>query len=156
MNQLEHSYSIFVRATPDQVWQALTDPALTTQYYFGGAMQSDWRVGSEYRLATPDGTNVQFEGAVLEAEPGRRLAQSVHIKFDPEFIGHDEMSIAWDIEPFGEACRVTIWHRGAPTTAKLFALVTSRCPDLLSGMKTLLQTGTPLRISEPTQAGAKA
>jgi uncharacterized protein YndB with AHSA1/START domain len=154
MNQLEHSYSIFIRATPEQVWQALTDPALTTRYYFGGAMQSDWRAGSEYRLTSPDGAGVQFEGTVLEAEPGRHLVQSVHIKFDPAFIGHDDMSIAWDIEPFGEACRVTIWHRGAPTTATLFAILTSHCPDLLSGMKTLLETGTPLSIGQPSRAGA--
>jgi len=152
VNPLEHSHSIYIRATPEQVWQALTDPALTTQYFFGGAMQSDWRVGSEYRLTSPDGANVQFDGAVLESEPGRRLVQSVRIKFNPAFVGHDEMSIAWDIEPFGEACRVTISHRGAPTTTQVFAFVTSHCADLLSGMKTLLETGTPLRIDQPSQA----
>jgi uncharacterized protein YndB with AHSA1/START domain len=150
--ELEHSYSIFIRATSAQVWQALTDSSFTTQYYFDSAVESDWRVGSDYRMTSPDGTRVSFEGTILALEPERRLVQSVHIKFHPAFLAHENMSIAWDIEQFGEACRVTITHHGAPSTAELFAMLTARCPDLLSGMKTLLETGRPLRIGQPETA----
>ncbi len=152
MGELQHSYSVFIRATPEQVWEALTTSSFTTQYYFGSAVESDWRVGSDYRMTDPTGTSVTFDGKVLEADRPRRLVQSVNVKFDPAFRGHGELSISWDVEQYGETCLVTIGHRGTDSDARLFHMLTSHCPHVLSGLKTLLETGTPLRIGKPASA----
>jgi uncharacterized protein YndB with AHSA1/START domain len=152
--ELKHSYSIFIQATPQQVWEALTTSRFTTQYYFNSAVESDWRVGSDYVMTSPDRATVKFEGKVLQSDPPRHLVQTVNVKWDPALVGHKEMTIGWDIEQFGETCRVTISHRGFDSDAKLFAMLTGQCPHLLSGMKTLLETGKPIHIGKPVAAGA--
>jgi len=116
--ELEHSYSILIRATPAQVWQALTDSSLTTQYYFDSAVESDWRVGSDYRMTSPDGTRVSFEGTILALEPERRLVQSVHIKFHPAFLAHEECDATGEVL----SC-------GGGRVARVFVGVTPGCFD---------------------------
>lgn len=151
-NQLEDKYRIVVQATPEQVWEALTTPKFTKQYYFGLSPESDWQPGSPYAMTR--GGETGFDGTVLKAERPRRLLQSVKVKFLPALTNHEELTIQWDIEPLGEACSVTITHRGSSADAELFAQVTSTCPELLSGLKTLLETGRPLRMDHPAAVGA--
>lgn len=147
--ELVHSYSAFIKASPEQVWEALIKPELTTQYNFGGAANSDWRTGSDYVMTSADGASVLYSGKVLVSDPPRHLAQTVNIKFNPAWAGHEEMTIDWEIDQFGEACQVTIRHRAPDSAAQPFERLTSHCPRLLSGLKTLLETGKPLRIGEP-------
>ncbi|MDJ0459676.1 SRPBCC domain-containing protein [Arthrobacter sp. NQ7] len=154
--ELIDSYSGFIKATPQQVWEALTNPALTIQYPFGGAVESDWRPGSDYVTKSADGASVMYDGKVLESEPPWRLVRSVHVKFSPAFTGHQEMTIRWDVEQFGETCKVTISHRGHASDAQLFEMLTSHCPHLVSGLKTLLETGQPLHIGQSATATAQA
>jgi uncharacterized protein YndB with AHSA1/START domain len=150
---LEHSYSIYIKASPEQVWEALTTPSFTTRYFPGGAVKSDWQEGSDYTMNSADGAKVLYDGRVVVSHRLRRLVQTVNIKFDPSVIGHEEMTIEWDIERFGETCLLTIIHRGADSVAKQFGMLTSHCPDLMSGIKTLLETGQPLQIGERVEAG---
>jgi uncharacterized protein YndB with AHSA1/START domain len=151
-SELVHSYSVFIQATPEQVWEALTTSRFTTQYNFGSAVTSDWRAGSDYAMTTADGASVMYDGKVVVADPPRHLVQTVNIKFDPALAGHKEMTIGWDIEQFGEACQATITHRGFDSDANLFEMLTSHCPHVLSGLKTLLETGKPLRIGQRAAA----
>jgi uncharacterized protein YndB with AHSA1/START domain len=152
-NQLEHTYRIVIQATPEQVWEALTTSEFTRQYYFGLAAEGDWRSGSAYAMRRGDTTG--FDGTVLVSERPQRLLQTVKVKFLP-ITNSDELTIQWDIEPLGDACSLAITHRGSPSDATLFAQVTATCPELLSGMKTLLETGRPLRMDHPAAAGATA
>jgi uncharacterized protein YndB with AHSA1/START domain len=153
-HELIHRYSIFIKATPQQVWEALTDPRFTTQYNFGSAAKSDWRTGSGYVMTSADGASVMYDGTVLVSDPPRQLVQSVNIKFDPAHVGHREMVISWDVEQFGETCQVTISHRAFDSEAQLFEMLTGHCPHLMSGLKTLLETGEPLHIGQRTTAQA--
>jgi uncharacterized protein YndB with AHSA1/START domain len=150
---LEHSYSIYIKASPEQVWEALTTPSFTTRYFPGGAVKSDWQEGSDYTMNSADGAKVLYDGRVVVSHRLRRLVQTVNIKFDPSVIGHEEMTIEWDIERFGETCLLTMIHRGADSVANQFGMLTSHCPDLMSGIKTLLETGQPLQIGERVEAG---
>jgi len=109
---LEHSYSIYIKASPEQVWEALTTPSFTTRYFPGGAVKSDWQEGSDYTMNSADGAKVLYDGRVVVSHRLRRLVQTVNIKFDPSVIGHEEMTIEWDIERFGETCLLTMIHRG--------------------------------------------
>jgi uncharacterized protein YndB with AHSA1/START domain len=153
-SELTHSYSVFIKATPQQVWEALTTSRFTTQYNFGSAVTSDWRPGSDYAMTSPDGASVMYDGKVLVADPPRRLVQTVNVKFDPALAGHKEMTISWDVEQFGETCQVTIGHRGSDSDATLFEMLTSHCPHVMSGLKTLLETGKPLHIGQHVAAQA--
>lgn len=153
-NELSHTYSIFIQAAPEQVWEGLTDPRFTVEYNFGSAARSDWRPGSDYAMTSPDGTSVMYDGKVLVSEPPRHLVQTVNIRFDPAFAGHREMTIDWEVEQFGDACQVTISHRGSDSDAKLFTMLTDHCPHVMSGLKTLLETGKPLHIGQRVAAEA--
>ena len=149
-DELSHNYSVFIKATPQQVWEALTDPRFTTQYNFGNAAKGDWRTGSHYAMTSADGATVKYDGTVLLSDPPRQLVQTVNIKFDPAHVGHREMEISWDVEQFGETCQVTITHRAFESEAQLFEMLTGHCPHLMSGLKTLLETGQPLHIGQRT------
>lgn len=148
--RLEHSYGLFIQATPEQVWEALTESRFTTRYFFGAAVQSDWRVGSPYAYTSPDGAQVKFDGEIIEAEPPRRLLQTLNVKLDPALLNREPMRLDWRIEPAGEACRVTLIHHAHEADARVFGILTSHCEQLLSGMKTLLETGKPLRVAQRT------
>lgn len=153
-SEITDRYAIFIKATPEAVWEAVTAPRFTTQYFPGGALESDWQRGSRYTRTAPDGS-VMYDGTVLESDPPRRLVQSVTFR-NPAFAGHKELTIAWDVEPAGEACRVTISHFGSASDAQLLETVTGHCPHMMSGLKTLLETGAPLHIDEPAASGAHA
>jgi uncharacterized protein YndB with AHSA1/START domain len=152
-DQLVDTYRIVVQATPEQVWEALTTPSFTTQYYFGLSAESDWQSGSAYAMRRGDAT--AFDGTVLHSERPRRLLQTVKVRFLP-ITNTEEMTIEWGIEPLGEACSVAITHKGSSADAELFAEVTNTCPELLSGLKTLLETERPLRMDHPAAVGATA
>lgn len=149
-NQLVDTYRIVVQATAEQVWEALTTSSFTTQYYFGLSVESDWQRRSAYAMRRGDTT--AFDGMVLDFDRPRHLLQTVNVKFLP-ITNQEELTIQWDIEPVGDACSVAITHKGSPADAGLFAQVTSTCPELLSGLKTLLETGLPLRMDHPAAAG---
>jgi uncharacterized protein YndB with AHSA1/START domain len=149
-NKLEHSYQIIIQATPEQVWQALTDARFTTQYFPNTAVESDWQAGSDYSHKRGDA--VAFDGKVVVSDRPRRLVQTVHMKFDPAVIGHKEITLSWDIEQMGESCMLTIGHEGSESDRKLFEHLTGHCPHTLSGIKTLLETGKPLSIPQPVAA----
>jgi uncharacterized protein YndB with AHSA1/START domain len=149
---LEDRYRIVVQATPEQVWEALTTASFTTQYYFGLSPDSDWKSGSPYAMTR--GGQTAFDGTVLESERPRHLLQTVSVKFLPGLTNREQLTIEWDIEPLGDACSVAITHKGSSSDAELFAEVTKTCPELLSGLKTLLETGRPLRMDHPAAAGA--
>jgi uncharacterized protein YndB with AHSA1/START domain len=152
-DQLVDTYRIVVQATPEQVWEALTTSRFTTQYYFGLAAESEWQSGSAYAMRRGDTT--AFDGTVVDSARPHRLLQTVRVKFLP-ITNQEELTIRWDIEPLGDACSVAITHQGSSVDAELFAQVTSTCPELLSGLKTLLETGRPLRMDHPAAIGATA
>jgi uncharacterized protein YndB with AHSA1/START domain len=151
-NRLEHSYGLFIQASPEQVWEALTESRFTMQYFFDSAVQSDWRVGSPYAYTSPDGAQVKFDGEIVEADPSRRLLQTLNVKLDPRLVNREPLRLGWKIEQAGEACLVTVTHEGHEADARVFAMLTSHCEQLLSGMKTLLETGKPLRMAQPAHA----
>ena len=82
-DELDHVYSIFINASPERVWRAITDGDDTVQYYFGTRVVSDWAPGSHIRYDYPDGT-VAADGEVIAVEPPNRLEMTFHARWDPE------------------------------------------------------------------------
>jgi uncharacterized protein YndB with AHSA1/START domain len=143
-------YQVFIRTTPQKLWQALTDDAVTKKYFFGEAIHSDWKRGSEWYSTGPNGSR-DVEGTVIEADPPKRLVVTWHILYDKELSG-EQSRVTYLIEKRGEVCRLTVTHElnEAPRTAKHIS--DNGWSLVLSGLKTLLETGQPM----PMPAAAEA
>jgi DNA-binding transcriptional ArsR family regulator len=138
-------YEIYIRTTPEKLWQGLIDPALTRKYFFGTAYQSPPVTGSPYVSAMPDGS-VAVDGMIIEADPPRKLVQTWHVCYDPE-MAKELSRVTWLIEQRGTSCKLTATHEleSAPLTAKHVG--NEGWIVILSGLKTLLETGETLEIA---------
>jgi uncharacterized protein YndB with AHSA1/START domain/DNA-binding transcriptional ArsR family regulator len=137
-------FEIFIRATPEQIWRALTDGALTPQYYIGTRVESTWQVGAPYRYIAPDGQAL-LVGEVLEIDPPHHLVTT----FQPTWAAPADSQpsrVTWAIAPAGPACRVTVTHEGLDPASALTPQLSSGWAEILSGLKTLLETGEPLVV----------
>jgi uncharacterized protein YndB with AHSA1/START domain/DNA-binding transcriptional ArsR family regulator len=146
----KHVYEVYIAATPEQVWAALTQSEFTRQYYYGNDVESDWQPGSPLVYRNPDGTEaIQCE--IIEADAPRRL---VHTFFFP---GTDESPsrCTWSIEPRGAATLLTLTHDEFDGETSTYRSVAHGWVPVLSGLKTLLETGKPLEISYPAAEGVR-
>ena len=145
-----HVYEVYIAATPERVWRALTESEFTKQYYYGNTVESDWKPGSPMVYRNPDGTE-SIECEVIEADPPRRL---VHTFFFP---GTEESPsrCTWSIEPRGEATLLTLTHDEFDGETATYRSVAHGWVPVLSGLKTLLETGKPLEISYPVAEGVR-
>lgn len=154
MSAPQHVFEVYIRATPERLWQAITDPALTAVYYFGSEIESDFRIGSPLRYKQPDGS-LDIDGEVLEVDPPRRLVHS----FSTRWEANDDppTTVTWEITPMGsETCLLAVTHGGFATENATYESVRGGWPMILSGLKTLVETGAPLHIEVPQSAGATA
>jgi uncharacterized protein YndB with AHSA1/START domain/DNA-binding transcriptional ArsR family regulator len=146
----KHVYEVYIRATPEEVWRALTDSELTKQYYYENTVESDWMPGSPMTYRNPDGS-VAIACEIVEADAPRRL---VHTFFFP---GTDESPsrCTWSIEPRGDATLLTLTHDEFDGETSTYRSVAHGWVPVLSGLKTLLETGKALAISYPTREGVR-
>lgn len=136
-----HIYEVFIRTTPEALWHALTDGAMTKKYYYASRVVSTWQQGAAYEY-TRDG-QVLIEGEVLEADPPRKLVTT----FKPLFWrdGNFPAShVTFEIEPKGAVCKLTLTHDMLDSGEAVPASVVSGWAEILSGLKTLLETGDML------------
>ncbi len=135
------SYTTYIKATAERVWQALTD-AETTAAYWGHANRSDWHVGSAWAHERIDGSGIaDVVGTVLESDPPRRLT----ITFDApqEERAVDPSIVTFVIEPFQEIVKLTVTHTGIPGDDNLEAAAIGWA-SVFANLKTLLETGSVL------------
>lgn len=141
------SYETFFRATPQQVWDAITRPEHTERYFFGTRVSLDARPGGkiEYRMA--DGA-LMVDGDVKRVTPGSELTHTWRVHYDPSAQG-EVSTVTWRIERRGDATKLTAIHElaEAPNTARNVG--TDGWSVVLSSMKTLVETGQPLVIGQP-------
>jgi len=143
-----HVYQIYIRTSPERLWQALVDGDLTRQYYFGCGIESDWTPGSPYRLVDDAGA-VLVAGQNIEVDPPRRLVQTFGAAWAPEVGGDGPSTVTWEIEPLGDAgqtCKLTLVHDGIDPASARGKELAAGWAQILSGLKTLLETGEPLVV----------
>jgi uncharacterized protein YndB with AHSA1/START domain/DNA-binding transcriptional ArsR family regulator len=146
MDRPRHVFQIFIRTTPERLWQAITDPAFTERYFFQTRIDATWHSGAPLRYLTLDAQLV-VEGEVLVADPPRRLITTWAFRNDPELVDDPPSRVTWEIEPLGETCRLTVVHDDFPTETATFRSVGSGWPLVLSSLKSVLETGEPLRVN---------
>ena len=138
-------YMIYIRATPQQVWDAIVKPEYTSQYFFGSRVQTSARAGEPIRHVAPDGTTLWGDDAVLESDPPRRLVHTWQPLYDAELQAEPPSRVTWDIEPQpGGVTRVTVTHDQLEHSPKTASHVNGGWMFILSSMKTLLETARPL------------
>jgi uncharacterized protein YndB with AHSA1/START domain len=139
---MEKVFEIYIKTTPERLWEAITDPEMREKYSFGMRVVSDWTPGSRYQSTARDGTVVLGEGENLEIEPPRRLVQSFQALWSDEVKREGLSRVTWEIEPVGDSCRLTVTHDQLREGAhdELYG----GWPMILSGLKTLLETGESL------------
>jgi uncharacterized protein YndB with AHSA1/START domain/DNA-binding transcriptional ArsR family regulator len=141
----KHVYEIYIRTTPDKLWKAITDPAFIKQYFYEQTVESQWRRGSAYLHRAPDGAT-RIQGTIVEIDQPRRLVQTFACP-DKEDTKSDRPSrVTWLIEKMGETCKLTLIHDDFDGETATFKSVGKGWNPVLSGLKTLLETGKPLVI----------
>jgi DNA-binding transcriptional ArsR family regulator len=141
-DQMEKVFEIYIRTTPERLWEAITDPVIRTKYQFGASVASDWTVGSPYRLGHPAAERSLIEGVNLVVERPIRLVQTMHALWGPDAERAGTSRVTWEIEPVGDSCRLTVVHDQLPPDAP--AELYGGWPMILSGLKTWLETGQTL------------
>ena len=144
-------YVTLINTTPEKLWTALTDPAFTRQYWCGIKVVSDWKAGSKWTFHL-DG-ELTDEGTVLKSEPPRLLSYSFHHLGEES--KHERPSrVTYEIEPIGEkpgldgtGVKLTVTHDEFPQESTVLPKVSNGWPMILSGLKTLMETGHSLGIS---------
>src|SRR5262245_7805457 len=135
-------FEIFIKATPDRVWEAITDPAIRARYSFGVSTESDWSQGSTYRSGVPGVIDIA-EGENVEVDPPRRLVQTFTALWSGEVKGAGASRVTWEIEPVGDdSSRLTVVHDELAPEAN--NEIYGGWPMILSGLKTVLETGGDL------------
>jgi uncharacterized protein YndB with AHSA1/START domain len=139
---MEKVFEIYIKTTPERLWEAIVDPALRSRYTFGVAAESDWTPGSEYKgVHRGSGTTI-IEGENLEVDPPRRLVQSFNALWSDDVRAEGTSRVTWEIEPVGDSCRLLVIHDQLREGAH--GEIYGGWPQILSGLKTLLETGEEL------------
>jgi uncharacterized protein YndB with AHSA1/START domain len=146
----KHVFEVYIKTTPEKLWQALTDGAITEKYYYGTRAESDWKNGSPYKYSGADGGTL-LDGTVIESDPPRRLVTTFNPRWSPDDDGvYPESRVTYEITPTNGVCKLTLVHdelvAGNPMTEGIFR----GWSEILSGLKTYLETGEPLMI-DPAQ-----
>jgi uncharacterized protein YndB with AHSA1/START domain len=135
-------FEIFIKTTPERLWEAITDREMRARYSFGVGTESDWSEGSEYKSSVPGVVDIA-EGENLEVDPPRRLVQTFTALWSEEVSDEGTSRVTWEIEPVGDdSCRLTVIHDELKPSAN--GQIYGGWPMILSGLKTLLETGEQL------------
>jgi uncharacterized protein YndB with AHSA1/START domain/DNA-binding transcriptional ArsR family regulator len=139
---MEKVFEIYIKTTPEQLWNAITDPELRRRYNFGVGVESDWTPGSRYVSSSPRADGPLAEGENIEVEPPRRLVQSFDALWGEGVRAEGTSRVTWEIVQVEDSCRLTVTHDQLREGAndELFG----GWPMILSGLKTLLETGEEL------------
>src|SRR4051794_1687633 len=139
---MEKVFEIYIKTTPERLWEAITNPELRAKYSFGVGVESDWTNGSPYRAEHPRAGMAISEGENLEVDAPRRLVQTFNALWSDEVRAAGTSRVTWDIEQVEDSCRLTVTHDQLPEGVN--NQIYGGWPMILSGLKTLLETGEEL------------
>ena len=144
--QTTQVYQVFIKAPPEAIWEAITKPEFSAKYFHGSLIESTWQPGAAYGGYSPDHSQLWADGEVVEVDPPRKLQHTWRSLYDPEAAAEPHSRVTWEIEPQeGGFSLLTVVHDRLDDSPKTAASVYGVGWMLvLSGLKTLLETGTPL------------
>jgi len=138
---MEKVFEIYIRTTPERLWEAITDPEIRGKFQFGNRIASDWTPGSRVEMSHPS-AGILGEGENLEVDPPRRLVGTFTALWGEDVKSEGTSRVTWEIEPVGDSCRLTVTHDQLREGAN--SQLYGGWPMILSGLKTWLETGEVL------------
>jgi len=157
--RVEKVFEIYIKTTPERLWEAITDSEIRSKYNFGVLIDTDWTRGSRYATSHASNAGPLVEGENLEVDRPRRLVQSMRALWGDDVKKEGTSRVTWEIEPVGDSCRLTVTHDQLREGAN--EELYGGWPMILSGLKTWLETGelltTPgsLMYATPASSGKK-
>jgi uncharacterized protein YndB with AHSA1/START domain len=136
---MEKVFEIYIRTTPERLWEAITDPEIRSNYNFGAGISSDWTPGSNFTFGHAASGAVLGEGVNLEVDPPRRLVQTMTALWGEDVKAEGPSRVTWEIEQVGDSCRLLVTHDQLREGAN--DQLYGGWPMILSGLKTWLETG---------------
>ncbi|HEY4452057.1 MAG TPA: metalloregulator ArsR/SmtB family transcription factor [Solirubrobacteraceae bacterium] len=151
-DNMEKVFEIYIKTTPQRLWEAITSSDMRMQYNFGVGVRSDWTEGSHYEASHPGAQALVLEGENLEVDPPRKLVQSFTALWSEDVKAEGTSRVTWAIEQVEDSCRLTVTHDQLPEHAN--EELYGGWPMILSGLKTLLETGETLTTPGSLMYGA--
>jgi uncharacterized protein YndB with AHSA1/START domain len=143
--QTTQVYQVFIKATPEAIWDAITKPEFTQRYFYGSEIESTFEPGARYVQWAPERERVWVEGEIAESDPPRRLVHTWLSLWDDDSAREQPSRVTWEIEPGDDGVSLlTVVHDQLDDSPKTAASVSGGWMRVLSGLKTLLETGEPL------------
>jgi uncharacterized protein YndB with AHSA1/START domain len=141
-------YVTYIRADIRKIWDALREPEFTRQYWFGVTQECAWEKGADWQMHRADGTLCD-RGRVEEIVPPYRLVLSWQHEWKPELKAEGTSRATYELEETGDAVKLTIVHEIDREGSQLIEAVSGGWPRVLSSLKSMLETGTPLMEIQP-------
>lgn len=139
----DHIYQVIINVSPAVVWNAITEGDITEQYFYGTRVESTWEAGSRITYSYPDG-RLASEGEILSIEPGSMVEMTFQALWDEGLVAEGPAREIWRVEDFGGAAKLTIELYDTPAGSRTHTDFVNGFPYIVSGMKTLLETGETL------------
>jgi uncharacterized protein YndB with AHSA1/START domain len=146
MAESQFVYVIYIRTTPEKLWEALIEPEFTRQFWAETWQESEWKPGASWRIMIPDG-RVADTGEIIEFEPFRRIVLTWRNEFKPELRAEGHSRLTYELEPQGDSVKLTVLHEIDKTGSKFIQAVSQGWPPILSSLKSLLETGEALEVT---------
>lgn len=157
MTAAAHVYEIFIAAPQQRVWDALVDPEYTTRYFHGTRFESSFEPGARYMCRVAESGREAVDGEIEVFDPPRRLVMTWHVLYDAAMAAEPPSRVEWTLAPAnddGSVTRVTLRHGDLAMSPKTWENVRVGWVGVIDGMKTLLETGSPLPAFETSRGGA--
>ncbi len=136
---MEKIFEIYIKTTPERLWEAITDPDIRAKYNFGSRAESEWKVGSRIVNVHRAADGLLGEGEVLEVDPPLKLVHTMRALWGEDVKAEGFSRVTWDIQPVGDSCCLTVTHDQLREGAN--NQLYGGWPMILSGLKTYLETG---------------
>lgn len=145
MNKPAFVYVTYIAAAPDKVWQALTKPDLTEQYWFGYRVKADGKAGDRMTAVSPAGQEAHND-PIIESDPPRKLVYGWQPLFK-DMQGERPSRVTFELEAYKDQTRLTVVHDEFDDGSKIFGMISKGWPAVLSSLKSFLETGRGLQPS---------
>jgi uncharacterized protein YndB with AHSA1/START domain len=139
---MEKVFEIYIKTSPERLWEAITDPKIREKFHFGNRIESNWTPGSHYEVTNPLAGSALMSGENLEVDQPHRLVQSLNTLWGDDAKAAGTTRVTWEIEQVADSCRLTVIHDQLPD--EVSEEVFGGWPMMLSGLKTWLETGEVL------------
>jgi uncharacterized protein YndB with AHSA1/START domain len=134
------TYTCYIASSPERVWEALTNAALTEKYWAGRDIVSNWKPGASVQMLKADGS-VDWEGEIIAITPRRLLAYTfLAPRFEARSPGKPTR-VTIELTQQDTAVRLTLTHEGFEPESKSFEGISEGWPAILSSLKSLVETG---------------